>query len=163
LKKTTLFGFICLAVILAVMSFAACAQQATPTATATKTVTITATQPGTTVTQPGTTVTQPAVTVTATPAAKAATYTVLDPRAVLAPIPYIALNPRLSSIKNKKIGVVNKMGGNEVALEAVPAALMKLEPTCQADYYKAIDIVGGLAPYQAFVMAHDAIILGNAY
>jgi len=142
LKKITLFGFIFLAVMMVVLSFAACAQQAAA--------------PTTTVTKPAVT-----VTVTATPAPTKPTFTVLDPRAVMAPIPFVGLSPRLTTLDGKKIGVVNMGGGNYQALEKIAPAVQKLYPKCIADYLFMTDSRD--ATQLAWIKAHDAIILGNNY
>ena len=147
------------------MSFAACAEQAAaPTATVTApagTVTVT---PPAAATTPARTTTAPAVTVTATPPpaqAKEPTYTVMDPRAYMAPIPFVGLSPRLDTLVGKKIGVVNLMGGNEAALETVAAALMKAVPGCNAEYLQMRDTKG--AAELAWIKTKHGIILGNNY
>jgi len=165
LKKVTLLGFICLAMMLAVMSFAACAEQAAAPP-------VTVTGPGGTVTvsAPAGTVTATApaktVTVTATPPpaqAKEPTYTVLDPRSWEPPYPYQGLAPRLTTLEGKKIIVVNVRGGNEEAILSVGPALKKAVPSATVDVYTTVGPWSVLPPEWEKFKGYDAAIFGHNY
>ena len=147
MKKVTLTGFICLAVMLTVMSFGACAQQAQAPA---PTVTVTVTAPA------------PAV----TPAApKETVYSVLDPRGIEPERPFQAISPRLDTLKGKKVGVVNLRGGNEIVMETIAPAIKKLIPECNVVYYYAE--IEYHQPRTAgdwkFIESCDAVIIGHDY
>ena len=146
MKKVTLLGFICLAVMLTVMSFAACAPQTAAPSTATVTVTA------------------PPVTVTSPPVQQM--FTVLDPRGIDPDRQIFPLSPRLPTLEGKTVNVINLHGGNEKAIESIAPALQKAVPACKVVYFRTDGGFGGLpltTDDWAKMTKCDAAILGHDF
>jgi len=154
MKKLTLLGVICLALILTALPFmAACgAEEPAP-------VTPVPVTPA-----PVTPVTPaPAPVVVPAPAGEGV-FTVLNPVANQPPIEVHALNPRLDTLDGKKVIVVNLRGGNEEAITSVGPDLQAAVPGCDVTSYTVKDKWGLLPPeIDMIVSEYDAAILGHNY
>ena len=148
MKKLTLLGFICLALMLTALPFAACAEPTPPPPGAPTVITPTPaivtpspapaapTAPVAVVPAPVTPV-GPAAPVTPAPAPVVVTapagepvFTVLDPRSYQEPWELQGITPRLDTLEGKSIVVVNLHGGNEAAIISVGPALQAAVPGC---------------------------------
>ena len=171
-KKVTIFGFICLALILVAMPFmAACGEEApaptTPTVPTTPTAPTTPTVPTTPPVAPpagpaATPVTPPVlppITVAGEPV-----YTVLDPRSWQEPWEIQGLSPRLDTLEGKRIIVVNLHGGNEIAIESLGPALQEAVPGC---YVESLSVEGFWAlsrDEKSYILDNfDGAIFGHDY
>ena len=170
MRKLTLLGFMCLALILTALPFmAACAEEepapvtpvpVTPAPVTPAPVTPAPVTPAP-VTPAPTPVTPPPAPVVVPAPAGEPEYAVMDPRSYMDAIPYIGLNPRLDTVVGKKIGVANLMGGNAEALVPIAPAIMAAYPGSEAEYMEVRDYKD--AAFMEWVVTCDAIILGNNY
>jgi len=138
LRKLTLLGFICLALMLTALPFmAACAEEAPAPVT-----------PAPVVVPAGET-----------------EYSVLDPRGIEPEREFQAINPRLDTLSGKKVGVVNLRGGNEEVMTTIVPAIKALVPDCNAVYwYAEIEFhQKRTAGDWAFIESCDAVIIGHDY
>ena len=148
MKKLTLLGVICLALILTALPFmAACgAEEPAPVTPAPVTP-------------------APAPVVVPAPAGETE-YSVLDPRGIEPERDFQAISPRLDTLSGKKVGVVNLHGGNEEVMLTVAPSIMALVPDCEAVYYSAEgmrDIKSQTEADWAFIESCVAIIFGHDY
>lgn len=92
------------------------------------------------------------------------TYTILDPRGWEPKVEYRGINPRLATLNNKKVMVINLHGGNEEVMEALAGDLQAAAPACNVEYYAVkgrwADLHG--EDWEKMLTA-DAAILGHNY
>jgi hypothetical protein len=91
-------------------------------------------------------------------------YTVLDPRSREPEIEFRGLNPRLTTLENKKIIVANLHGGNEEIMESIAADLKKAVVSCEVVYYPTNGRWSDLTPEDwEILLSGDGVILGHNY
>ena len=93
-------------------------------------------------------------------------FTVLNPVAQEPERTVQGLNPRLDTLKGKKVNVINLHGGNEEAIESVARDLLVAVPACNVEYYRTGG-GHGAGPLSdedwARMVDCDAAILGHAF
>ena len=91
-------------------------------------------------------------------------YTVLDPRSREPEVEFRGLNPRLDTLENKRIIVVNLHGGNEEIMESIAADLKEAACACEVVYYPAKGRWADLVQEDwDMMLSGDAVILGHNY
>ena len=91
-------------------------------------------------------------------------YTVLDPRSREPEVEFRGLNPRLDTLENKRIIVVNLHGGNEEIMESIAADLKAAASECEVMYYPTEGRWADLAREDwDMLLSGDAVILGHNY
>jgi len=91
-------------------------------------------------------------------------YTVLDPRSYEPSVEYRGINPRLDTLKGKKVIVVNLHGGNEEIMESIASGLKAAVPSCNVVYYPVKGLWDRLHREDwDTILACDAAILGHNY
>ena len=158
MKKLTLLGVICLALVLAAMPFmAACGEEepapVTPAPPPPPAPPVTPVTPA------------PAPVVVPAPAGEPV-YNVLDPRGIEPERELFPLAPRLDTLEGKTVNVINLHGGNEDAYMTIVPALKAAVPTCNVVYFRTD---GGFAGNRltdddwANMMDCDAAITGHNF
>jgi len=74
--------------------------------------------------------------VSASAQGKEPVFTVLNPEGIPIERQVSGLNPRLDTLKGKKINVINLHGGNEIVIESIARDLKAAVPECEVVYYR---------------------------
>jgi hypothetical protein len=91
-------------------------------------------------------------------------YTILDPRGWEPKVEYQGLSPRLATLDNKKLMVINLHGGNEEVMEALALDLQAEVPGCHVEYYPVKGRWANLEDEDwEKMLTADAAILGHNY
>lgn len=91
-------------------------------------------------------------------------YTILDPRGWEPDVEYQGITPRLESLDDKKIKVVNLHGGNEEVMAVLADDLQKALPKSNVIYYSVKGRWADLEPEDwDEIKDSDSVILGHNY
>ncbi|MFC1890822.1 hypothetical protein ACFLZT_00345 [Thermodesulfobacteriota bacterium] len=93
-------------------------------------------------------------------------FSVLDPRGIEPEREINSISPRLETLENKTVNVINLHGGNEEAIESVKRDLKEAVPECNVVYFRSDGGFGG-SPLTdedwARMLDCDAAILGHNF
>jgi len=93
-------------------------------------------------------------------------FSVLDPRGIEPEREINSISPRLDTLKDKTVNVINLHGGNEEAIESVKNDLKEAAPGCNVVYFRTDGGFGG-SPLTdedwAKMLGCDAAILGHNF
>ena len=90
-------------------------------------------------------------------------YTVLDPRSYEPEVHYQGLSPRLDTLKDKKVGIINMRGAGAEIMETIGLDLEAAVPGCTTMYREVGHEPGAIEGLKEFINSCDAIILGHNY